>query len=157
MNFLIILATGLIATGLMSLLLTFITRSKFANADMVRAIGSLYTGSYENALVPGLVIQFSSGIIFAFLYFMVMNFFFTPTLLSGILGGLIIGLAHGIIVAFALVITVAEHHPVEKFRQAGLTVASSHIAGHVIFGLTVGVIYAASKIEVISSAFAYSF
>ena len=157
MNFLIILATGFIATGLMSLLLSFITRSKLANADMIRAIGSLYTGSYENALVPGLIIQFLSGVFFAFAYFMVMNFFFTPTLLSGILGGLIIGLAHGLIVGFALVITVAEHHPVERFRKAGLTVASSHIAGHVIFGLTVGLIYAVSKIQVINSAFAYTF
>ena len=157
MNFLIILATGFIATGLMSMLLSFITRSKLANADMIRAIGSLYTGSYENALVPGLVIQFASGVFFAFAYFMVMNFFFTPTLLSGILGGLFIGLAHGLIVGFALVITVAEHHPVERFRKAGLTVASSHIAGHVVFGLVVGVIYAISKVQVINSAFAYTF
>ncbi|GJM14754.1 MAG: hypothetical protein DHS20C13_00810 [Thermodesulfobacteriota bacterium] len=157
MNFLIILATGFIATGFMCLLLEFITKSKLANADMVRAIGSLYTGSYENALIPGLVIQFLSGMFFAFAYFMVMNFFFTPTLLSGILGGLIIGLFHGIVVGFALVITVAEHHPIAKFRKAGLTVASSHIAGHVIFGLTVGVIYAISKIQVIHSSFAYTF
>ena len=157
MNFLIILATGFIATGLMSLFLEFITKSRLANADMIRAIGSLYTGSYENALVPGLVIQFSSGVIFAFAYFIVMNFFFTPTLASGIVGGLILGLFHGLVVAFALVITVAEHHPIEKFRKAGLTVASSHIAGHVIFGLTVGVIYAVSKIQVVNSAFAYTF
>lgn len=157
MNFLIILVTGFIATGLMCVLLEFITRSKLANADMIRAIGSLYTGSYENALVPGLVIQFVSGTIFAFAYFMVMNFFFTPTILSGILGGLIIGLFHGIAVGFALVITVAEHHPIAKFRKAGLTVASSHIAGHVIFGLTVGAVYGLSKIQLIQSAFAYNF
>lgn len=157
MNFLIILAAGFIATALMSLLLSVITRSKLANADMIRAIGSLYTGSYNNALIPGLIIQFASGVFFAFAYFVVMNFFFTPTLLRGILGGVIIGLAHGLIVGFALVITVAEHHPVEKFRKAGLTVASSHIAGHVIFGLSVGVIYAVSKIQVINSAFAYTF
>lgn len=157
MNFLIILATGFIATGLMCLLLEYITKSRLANADMVRAIGSLYTGSYQNALVPGLIIQFGSGIFFAFAYFLVMNFFFTPTLLSGILGGLIIGLFHGIAVGFALVITVAEHHPVAKFRKAGLTVASSHIVGHVIFGLAVGAMYGLSKIQVISPAFAYNF
>ncbi len=157
MNFIIILVTGFLATGLMSLFLSLITKSKLANADMIRAIGSLYTGSYHNALVPGLIIQFTSGVIFAAAYFMVMNFFFTPTLISGILGGLIMGLFHGIVVGFALVITVAEHHPVEKFRHAGLTVASSHVAGHVIFGLTVGVIYAISKIQVINSAFAYTF
>jgi len=157
MNFLIILAAGFIATGLMCLLLEFITKTRLANADMIRAIGSLYTGSYHNALIPGLIIQFGSGTLFAFAYFMVMNFFFTPTLLSGILGGLIIGLFHGIAVGFALVITVAEHHPVAKFRKAGLTVASSHIAGHVIFGLAIGVIYGLSNIQIVNSTFAYNF
>ena len=56
MNFLIILAAGFIATGLMCLLLEFITKTRLANADMIRAIGSLYTGSYHNALIPGLII-----------------------------------------------------------------------------------------------------
>ena len=157
MNLLIILAAGFIATGLMCLLLEFITKKRLANADMIRAIGSLYTGSYNNALIPGLIIQFGSGILFAFAYFMVMNFFFTPTLLSGILGGLIIGLFHGIAVGFALVITVAEHHPVAKFRKAGFTVATSHIAGHVIFGLAVGAIYGLSNIQIVNSTFAYNF
>jgi hypothetical protein len=49
-----------------------------------------------------------------------------------------IGLFHGVAFAFVLVISVAEHHPLEQFRDAGFEVAIAHLAGHIIYGLIVG-------------------
>lgn len=64
-----IIVAGMLATMAMCTLLELITRSRLTNADMVRAVGSLFTRSYEGSLIPGLIIQFSFGIVFAFLYF----------------------------------------------------------------------------------------
>ena len=51
------------------------------------------------------------------------------------------GLFHGVVVGFVGVITVAEHHPITKFKQAGFTVAVAHLFGHVVYGLSIGIIF----------------
>jgi hypothetical protein len=33
---------------------------------------------------------------------------------------------------------VAEHHPLERFRDAGAEVAIAHMVGHIVYGLIVG-------------------
>ena len=50
-------------------------------------------------------------------------------------------------VSLALVISVAEHHPLERFRKAGITVAVSHLAGHMVYGLIVGAIWGVTGIR----------
>ncbi|NIS09829.1 MAG: hypothetical protein GWO07_14000, partial [Candidatus Dadabacteria bacterium] len=47
--------SGIMATLMMIGIMELITRSKLANADMVRAIGSIFTKAYENSLTPGLI------------------------------------------------------------------------------------------------------
>ena len=59
---------GIVATAVMSSTLYFITWRGFANADMIRALGSLVTKKEENALLPGVLIHFTSGVIFSFVY-----------------------------------------------------------------------------------------
>jgi hypothetical protein len=49
-----------------------------------------------------------------------------------------IGIFHGVVFSFLLVILVAEHHPLEQFREAGSEVAIAHLAGHIIYGLILG-------------------
>ena len=47
---------GFIATGGMTTFLWAINKSGWTNADMVRAIGGIFTKSYKNALGAGLII-----------------------------------------------------------------------------------------------------
>lgn len=141
MSVLIIILAGIVSTFLMVIFLELVTRTKLANADMVRAIGSIVTRSYDNALVPGLIIQFSFGIIFAFIYFGILSYFNSSIGLNGVLGGGLMGLFHGVVVGFVGVITVAEHHPLTKFKQAGFTVAVAHLFGHIVYGLSIGIIF----------------
>jgi hypothetical protein len=35
---------------------------------------------------------------------------------------------------------VAETHPVERFRTAGVEVAAAHVAGHLAYGMGVGLV-----------------
>ena len=133
---------GFIATAAMSGALYAIHWRGIAEADMIRAIGSIVTRNEANAMLPGLILHFLSGIVFAFLYVIV----WSALPIEGILFvhyvalGVLTGFAHGLVVSFVLVVLVAEHHPVERFQQAGVGVALAHLAAHVVFGLLVGLV-----------------
>ena len=131
---------GLIATAAMSGTLYAIHWRGLAEADMVRAIGSIITRKEENAMLPGLVLHFLSGIGFAFLYVIVWSALPTEGFVHYVALGLLTGFAHGLIVSFVLVVLVAEHHPVPRFQKAGVGVAVAHLVAHVIFGLMVGLV-----------------
>jgi uncharacterized membrane protein YagU involved in acid resistance len=137
---LITILAGLIGTAGMSALLWGITRSGIANATMIMAVGSIFAKSYEDSFATGLIIHFIAGIIIAFVYVTLISLF-TPASLAGTiaLGGMI-GFAHGVAFGFTPVIAVAEHHPPEQFRSAGLEVAVTYLLGHVIYGVLVGAV-----------------
>ena len=141
MNAIIItVLAGVVGTAGMSTVLWGLTRTGVANAAMIRAIGSLFTKSYEDSFGLGLTVHFIVGIIVAFVYVALISLF-APTSLAGAiaLGGMI-GFAHGIAFGFTLVVAVAEHHPLEQFRSAGLEVAVAHLLGHVVYGVLVGAV-----------------
>ncbi len=129
---------GLLGTGGMSFVMWLITRSGVANADMIRAIGSIFTHSYENSFKPGLIIHLVTGTLIAFIYILLINLLSPTSIVYFILTGAMIGLFHGVAFSFLLVVSVAEHHPLERFREAGSEVAVAHLVGHIIYGLIVG-------------------
>lgn len=133
-----IVIAGVVGTALMSTVMTFIHRSGWANADMIRALGSLVTKSYDTALFPGLVIHVAAGTVFAFPYVLFLR---TLEEMPGpaVAGaGAAMGLLHGAATAFVLLALVADNHPVERFRRVGPEVAAAHVVGHVAYGLGVG-------------------
>ncbi len=133
-----VLLVGIVATACMSLCLYLIHWSGFANGDMVRALGSLVTRHDENSLPIGWLIHFSAGAFFSVIYAqaLVMTGFSGSTL--GVLICVVFALFHGSVVSLLLVVIIAEHHPLERFREAGLPVAITHIAAHVVYGLVLG-------------------
>ncbi|MFQ5788107.1 MAG: DUF6789 family protein [Thermodesulfobacteriota bacterium] len=131
---------GLLGTAGMTFVMWLIHRSGIANADMVRAIGSMFTSSIEDALPPGIIIHFIVGSIIAFFYVILISLF-GPTSVAATIGtGAMISLFHGVAFSFLLIIAVAEHHPMEQFRDAGFEVAIAHLVGHIIYGLIVGAV-----------------
>lgn len=134
---------GIIATAGMTALLWLFDKTGKINANMVRAIGSAVTRSAETSLWPGLVIQFVSGILFAFIYMTALNMVQLQGILSLVIAGGVIGFAHGFAFSFVMVI-LAEHHPVEKFQNAGFQVAIVHFLAHIVYGLLVGLVFGLS-------------
>jgi hypothetical protein len=134
-----VLLVGIGATALMSLSLYLIHWSGFANGDMVRALGSLATRRYENSLAVGWVIHFSAGALFSVLYVLAWGMTGFPAATLGVPICTVFGLFHGVVVSLLLVVIIAEHHPLERFQEAGLRVAITHIAAHVVYGFVVGV------------------
>ncbi len=142
MQFILIsIVAGLIGTGGMTLVLWGITRSGWAHADMVRAIGSAFTRSYETSLKPGLLIHFGAGIPFAMIYLFALSLLNLNSFISKLIAGGFVGFWHGFAFSFVMVI-LAEHHPVDKFKNAGFQVAAAHFLAHIVFGLLVGLVMA---------------
>ncbi|NDE16654.1 hypothetical protein EBZ80_17155 [bacterium] len=147
-DLMLIVMTGIAATTAMTSFLYIIHWTGFANGDMVRAIGSAITGREEKSLLPGMAFHFIAGILFAALYIYTLSFI--PDMARGSPGrvarltelGALLGFVQGLIVSFGLVIAVAEHHPIDRFREAGFRVALVHIVAHVIFGAVVGMMAA---------------
>lgn len=138
LDLLLAIVTGVVATAVMTLALYLVHWGGFANADMIRALGSLLTRSERDAVVPGMFMHFINGIIFAGIYIAVLSWLPVIELQTYVLVCLLFGFAHGWVVSFALVVLVAEHHPLQRFRNVGLGVAVAHLVAHVIFGFVVG-------------------
>lgn len=138
--------SGVVATIAMTAFLWIIHYTKLVTADMPRAIGGLFTKSADNALVIGIVIHFLSGIIIAFIYIAIWSMFrFDPGIL--VIAGAVMGTGHGLVVSFALIIAVAERHPLEQFREAGFEVAVAHLVAHVIYGVVLAAMAASTGVR----------
>ncbi|RMH78695.1 MAG: hypothetical protein D6681_19845, partial [Calditrichaeota bacterium] len=134
---LIPVVAGGIATGMMTLVLWIIDRTGWTRADMVRAIGSLFTKNYQNALWPGLVTHFTAGIIFSGIYLHILSLLNLPSFIGVIFVGGVIGFIQGFAFSFIMVI-MAEHHPIEEFQEADFEVAVAHVLGHIVYGMAIG-------------------
>ncbi|MCB1166058.1 MAG: hypothetical protein KDK33_07895 [Leptospiraceae bacterium] len=129
---------GILATLAMSAFMYSIHTSRLANADMVRALGSLVTRDKDSGLLAGLITHVVGGIMFAFPYCFVVSVFPESDLLTPLLIGGLAGFFHGFVFSFVMIALVAENHPIEQFRQAGVSVAVAHILGHIVYGLVAG-------------------
>lgn len=149
MTVLQITLAGLAGTAFMTLIMTLVHRAQWANGDMVRALGSLATGSLDRAVPAGLAIHAVSGVLFAVPYVFLLGYFAPDHSLSAATIGAVLGLLHGIVVSLILIAAVSDRHPVAKFRGAGFEVAAAHLAGHIGYGFGVGLAYAALHITLV--------
>ena len=138
---------GIVGTSFMSVVMTVVHRTGWANADMIRALGSLITRSRDNALGWGLAIHFVSGMLFAIPYAIVLSAFGGKGAIITLGLGVLMGLAHGIVMSLLLLAAVSEKHPLEQFQKAGFEVAVAHILGHVAYGFGVALMVLALNID----------
>ncbi len=136
------IVAGLAGTTLMSLVLTVVHTSGWANADMIRAVGSFVTRRYDNALLPGLLMHYAAGCVFAFPYVIIMRGTGVEPAIAMPGIGLLLGVFHGVAMSYVMLALVAETHPVERFRDPGFEVAAAHFVAHVAYGLGVGAVVA---------------
>lgn len=108
-----------------------------AKIDVIPAVGALVTGRTENALAPGLVLHFVSGIFFAYFYWGVLLAMRLP--LVGWTGALC-GAIHGVIVMLLVCIVVMEHHPIARYHDRGPMTGLAQLIAHLVYGLVVGLV-----------------
>ena len=131
---------GVAATIVMAAVMYVFHWGSFAEADMIRALGSLVTKKEEDALIVGAAIHLVSGVIFSFLYIGTWSMLPLDGVQVFLLFGVVSGAFHGLVVSFLLISVVAQRHPLERFQNAGIGVGVAHLLGHVAYGATVGAI-----------------
>ncbi len=140
------LVAGVLAGIGMEAVLWLVGTAGWAKADMIVALGSLFTRSRESAWRVGAVLHACAAITFAILYTLLMLKLGYSEMPTSMMLGAGVGFVHGLIVSLGLVWVVAEQHPLKEFNEAGLAIGLSHILGHVAFGALVGVVVGISPI-----------
>lgn len=133
---------GLLGAVAMTIVMRLISRTRWARADMIVAVGSLLTKSRENAFLVGLFLHGISAIGFGIIYTLLLMAARMATWPSALFAGAGIGVFHGLIVSLSLCWMVAEQHPLEEFRNVSVPVAFTHFIGHVAYGAVVGLLIA---------------
>jgi uncharacterized membrane protein YagU involved in acid resistance len=136
------LVAGILGGLAMEAALWLIGRAGWAKADMIVALGSMFTKSRDSAWRLGVLLHIASAIGFAILYTLLMHALGATEMPWSAALGVGVGFFHGLIVSLGLVWVVAEQHPLEEFNEAGLAIGLSHIVGHVVYGAVVGLVVA---------------
>ena len=118
--------------------LEIINRLRSTHIDLIKAIGTLYRGSFEHVMLKGISAHYIGGLIDTLFYLVLLSVFNPGSILVSALFGGLIGLYNGYAVGFSLTALVSEHHPLEEFRKYGHEAVIYYWAGQVLFGLTVG-------------------
>lgn len=140
------LVAGLVGGLAMELAMWLIGRACRARGDMILALGSLLTKSRDNAYRVGWVIHATAAVGFALVYALLMVTLGYTHLPLSLMLGLGVGVLHGILVSLMLMWVVADHHPLEEFKEADLLVGLSHLAGHAAYGAIVGLVVGLSPL-----------
>lgn len=131
---------GVFGAAAMEVTMWLICRGGWARGNMIVAVGSMLTRSRDNAFQAGAILHAVSAVVFAMIYAFAMGQMGLSHLPTAFFVGIGFGLFHGLVVSLMLVWIVAERHPLEEFREAGLAVGVSHFAGHAAYGAVVGLV-----------------
>lgn len=128
---------GLLGTFTMTFFLLLPTWLGLGHVDVIRAVGALITKKIHKAFLPGLIIHFLSGIIFAYIYYLLLSLSHIP---FNALTGLLMGTLHGVVVMLLVSIIIMEHHPIAYYHTRGPMTGFAQLLAHMLYGLIVGIV-----------------
>lgn len=137
---------GLAGAGAMWAVMRLIERAAPPTGGMVIAVGSLLTRSRDNALPMGLAVYLLAAVVFGLLYTVLIRMIGFTAWPHAFFAAGGFGLFHGLVVSLGLVWIVSDNHPLEEFRRATPLIFLSHFAGHIVFGLVVGLVISLSPL-----------
>ena len=124
-------------TAAMTGLLLFPRWLGVGKIDVIPAVGALITGKEEHAFSIGYIVHFTSGIIFAYIYWGILLLMKLP-IVWWVFG--MAGFIHGIVVMLLVCITIMEHHPIARYHERGPMTGLAQLFAHIVYGLVVGLI-----------------
>ncbi len=131
---------GIVGGLAMTAVMALVGRADGARRSMVHAVGSLLTKTRENAQLVGVLLHGAAAIGYGLLYTILLMAFGLTEWPGGLFGGFGLGTFHGIVVSLALVWVIADQHPLPEYRDTGPMVFLQHLAGHIAYGVAVGVV-----------------
>ncbi len=105
--------------------------------DVFLAVGSLITHKPDKAFHYGYLLHFISGIVFAYIYWGLINLLNIPFVWWTFA---MLGFIHGMIVMLLVSIVVMEHHPIARFHERGPMTGLAQLLAHILYGVIVGLI-----------------
>ncbi len=152
MNIIGAIVAGLAGTIAMTVLMMIAPMMGMPKMDIPGMLGSMFSAKGNTVL--GYVMHLMNGVIFAIIYALIWSTGFLPTnLTGGVVGGLALGLAHWIIVGLLFAMVPIMHAGIKagEVKAPGLYMTNmggtmgfiGGMMGHLLFGLVVGVVYAA--------------
>jgi hypothetical protein len=137
---------GLCGALAMTAVMKLVAQSGWARGDMIVAVGSMFTKTRENSFQVGLILHTLSAVVFGQLYTVLLIGLELSAWPYALFAGAGMGVFHGLVVSLALCWVVADQHPLEEFRRAGVSVALTHFVGHVAYGAAVGLVIALAPV-----------
>jgi hypothetical protein len=128
---------GIVGTAAMTALLLFPRWLGIGKIDVIPAVGALITGKEEHAFSIGYIVHFTSGIIFAYIYWGILLLMKMPIVWWAF--GMA-GFIHGIVVMLLVSITIMEHHPIARYHERGPMTGLAQLLAHIVYGVVVGLI-----------------
>jgi hypothetical protein len=128
---------GIVGTAAMTGLLLFPRWLGIGKIDVIPAVGALITGKEDHAFSVGYIIHFTSGIIFAYIYWGILLLMKLPIVWWAF--GMA-GFIHGIVVMLLVCITIMEHHPIARYHERGPMTGLAQLFAHILYGVVVGLI-----------------
>jgi hypothetical protein len=128
---------GIVGTAAMTGLLLFPRWLGIGKIDVIPAVGALLTGKEEHAFSIGYIVHFTSGIIFAYIYWGILLLMKLPIVWWAF--GMA-GFIHGIVVMLLVCITIMEHHPIARYHERGPMTGLAQLFAHIVYGVVVGLI-----------------
>jgi hypothetical protein len=128
---------GIVGTAAMTGLLLFPRWLGIGKIDVIPAVGALITGKEEHAFSIGYIVHFTSGIIFAYIYWGILLLMKMPIVWWAF--GMA-GFIHGIVVMLLVSITIMEHHPIARYHERGPMTGLAQLLAHIVYGVVVGLI-----------------
>jgi hypothetical protein len=141
-----IILAGLLATGALTAFVLTFRKLGVLHMNPVEAVGSVVAGERSSAYSAGIVLHCSFGVLFAFIYAALLQLAGPADMTSLAVRAAGIGLLHGFVVGFLLVIFVGEHNPWIDFRQDGMGLAPIYLGAHIVYGLTLGIMFGVFRI-----------
>jgi hypothetical protein len=142
-NWGIIIAAGLAATAIMTMLMYGAPMMGMPKMDMAQMIGSIVLPLGSTSFVMGMLMHFVVGVIFAVIYALVWH---GLGIIPGWWTGLIFGAVHFLVATMGMGVMSVTNPEMNSGRlynpiNGGLTGMSLLLMGHLIFGVVVALIY----------------
>lgn len=137
---------GLIAAGVMALLLLTINGAGSKKTVLVKGIGSSIPTQRGGSLLPGLIIFLGTGAVAGLVYMLVGQQFWWYSPAGVLLYGALLGLARGLVTNGLLWMLAFDQNPKAHIVNAGKGVAAFHVLGQLVFGLVLSAAFGLTRI-----------
>jgi hypothetical protein len=137
---------GLAGAAAMTLVLGLFGKVGWTRANLVVALGQLFSQNRNTALLIGATIHAVAGAIFAMVYTLIFALFHLQTATAIIFVGLGVGWAHGIVASLIFVVSTVLGNPEGEMKKVQFAGGPAYMVSHMVFGFVVGVVIGISPL-----------